>query len=117
MSQTSVRVHGQRHAFAYEAITVSNTAIGVTAATAFPRLVTGTGGYAVSQDNGAEEAVFSVETDNVRYTLDGTVPTASVGHLLLPNDILTLVGRDAIRKVKFIRVTTDASLKVTYFRD
>lgn len=116
MAQSSIRVNGARHAFAFEAITVSNASIGVTAATAFPRLVTGSNGMN-SLDHGAEEAFFTVETDQVRYTLDGTVPTAAIGHRLNPDDTLWLVGRDMIRKVRFIRVTTDAALKATYFRD
>lgn len=115
MAQTSIRVNGARHAFAFEQITVDNTAggKGATAATAFPRVISGGSSF----DHGAEEAFISIETDQVRYTLDGTAPTSSLGHILEAGDILQLIGRDMIVKLRMIRVTTNAAVSVTYFRD
>lgn len=119
MSLSSMRVNGPRHAFAYEDITVDATAggKGVTAATAFPVKLAGSGVQQVALDFGAEEATFSVEVDTVRYTLDGTAPTATLGHLLGLGDILTVVGRDNLKRLRFIRVTTNATIRATYFRD
>lgn len=112
---TAVHVNGASRAFGYEAITVSTTPIGPTVAAAFPKTVMG--GYpAKYQDQGADSGVFTIETDQVRYTIDGTQPNASVGHLLNVGDVLTIDGRDNLSRLLFRRVTTDASIKATYFR-
>ena len=92
-------------AYAYEAITVSSTALGLTASN-----------YAESPSTRGtvKRVLITVETDQVRFTTDGTTPTSSIGHLVDARQTITLEGRDDIAKFKAIRVTTDASLKVTY---
>jgi hypothetical protein len=95
---------GTKAPFAYEAITV-NTATGLTKAT-----------WNVS---GAKDvsAMLTLETDQIRYTLDGTtVPTNAVGHLMNPTDSLILENSVALNNFKAIKVTNNASLKVTYFK-
>jgi len=51
----------------------------------------------------------------IRYTLDGTTPTASLGFRLLlgkkPVEILV----DDFKQIKYIRETVDAVLQVTYY--
>lgn len=96
---------GRLDAYAHESITVSATAIPLT----FTNIVPTTG-------RPAERLLVTLETDNVRYTYDGTTPTATVGHLLNVGDVLTLNGHGNIRRFQAIRVTTDATLKVTYER-
>ena len=91
--------------FAYEAITVSNTAIGFTTAT-----------YAPDTYGVAHKAFITVETDSIRWTCDGTTPTSAVGHLAAAGDIIEIEGIANVAAFKAIRVTTDASIKVSYSR-
>ena len=92
-------------AYAYEAITVSSTAIGFTAAK-----------LALAQSlykRDIKEVLVTVETNPFRFTVDGTTPTSTVGHLLNAGDIYTCNGEDA-SKFRAIRTGSDASLKCTY---
>lgn len=90
--------------YKYESITVSDTSVGLTAAT-----------YARST-----KAFITCETASIRYTLDGVqVPssTTAVGHIHpATNGVpLILVNADEIRNFKAIRATaTDSVIKVTY---
>jgi hypothetical protein len=84
---------------AYESITVSNTALGFTAATM----------------SGATSALISIEDDNIRVRFDGTDPTAGEGHLLFAGQTQLVEGRTALSQFRMIRVTADATVKVTYF--
>ena len=77
-----------------EQVTVSTVAIGITAES---------GAVAAMVTNGAEPI-------RVRW---GT-PTASVGHYLNPYSVLDLY-EDDLDDVKFIRVSSDSTIDVTYF--
>jgi len=77
-----------------EQVAVSSVAIGITAAS---------GAIAAMVTNGAEPI-------RVRW---GT-PTASVGHYLNPYSVLDLY-EDDMTDVKFIRVSSDSTIDVTYF--
>lgn len=44
-----------------------------------------------------------LETAQIRYTIDGTVPTTSVGTLLEIGDVLTLTGHDVLMQFRAIR--------------
>jgi len=77
-----------------EQVAVSSVAIGITAAS---------GAIAAMVTNGAEPI-------RVRW---GT-PTASVGHYLNPYSVLDLY-EDDLDDVKFIRVSSDSTIDVTYF--
>ena len=77
-----------------EQVAVSSVAIGITRAT---------GAIAAMVTNGAEPV-------RVRW---GT-PTASVGHYLNPYSVLDLY-EDDLDDVKFIRVSSDSTIDVTYF--
>lgn len=90
--------------YAYEAITVSSTSIGFTAA---------------QIDTGSSQAVMAVcmlETDNIRIRADGGVPTSSVGQLVTQasNVSITVCGQSAVKAFRAIRTSTDASLKCQY---
>ncbi len=94
-------------AYDYEAVTVSNTAIGCTAA----KLVfTPTLGNARK----AHEIHATVETDSVRYRFDGGDPTNLIGHLATAGTVIAVRGPHNLARFKMIRVTTDASVKITY---
>ena len=81
-----------------ESITVSSAALPLTANLA----------------DSYSDALITVETDAVRFWLDGTAPTASLGHKLDVGDVLVLTGRAELDGFRVIRVTTDATLRVSY---
>jgi len=84
---------------AREPLTVGGTAVALTAAT-----------YGNSR-----HAVITVETAPIRFTVDGSTPTAAQGHIANPGDILTLANQDQVRKFQAIRLTgTSATLMVSY---
>jgi hypothetical protein len=91
----------------YEAITVSNVAIGFTSTYIKPT----SGDFSGKV---CQEVLCTLETDQIRFTLDGTTPTSAIGHLLEAGQNLTLKNPADISNFRGIRVTTDASLKVTY---
>ena len=78
-----------------ESLTVSDTAVALASVA--------TGAVAAMITNGAEPI-------RVRW---GT-PTASVGHYLNPYSVLDLY-QDDLTYVKFIRVSSDSTIDVTYF--
>jgi hypothetical protein len=95
-----------RDTFARETITVAGTAVGVTAATA-----------RTAFSDAAKVAVLSVETAPIRFTVDGTAATTSVGFLLNPGDTVTITGRGDIESLSMIRTTsTSASVQAAYAR-
>lgn len=94
-------------AYGTESITVSNTAIGFTAATRNP-----------PTGNKPSQAVFTIETAQMRFTVDGTTPTTTVGFLVNIGDIVTINGEHDIKAFRAIRVgSTDATIQPTYFDD
>ena|SRR3990167_8432281 len=74
-------------AFAFEALAVAGTAVGFTAATIA----------------GARLAVANVEEAQIRYRTDGTAPTATVGVIADPGDVITIYGSADVQAVRFIR--------------
>ena len=83
----------------FESITVSATAGGLTTA-------------AIA---GLDEAIITVETAQVRFRQDGTVPTSTVGHILEVGDVLTLDSSEAMADVSFIRTGgTSGTLRCSY---
>ncbi len=81
----------------FESLTVSTTALQITEAL---------------RDNDA--AFITVESQIVRYRIDGGTPTASVGIRLLVNDILKLKGKGELENFRVIRQDgIDATLRVT----
>lgn len=81
-------------AFASEEVTVAGTAIGFTAAT-----------Y-----KGAGAALVYVNTAQVRFTVDGTTPTSSVGIVVDPGWCIKLSSPDQVQKFKAIRTGVSATL-------
>jgi len=91
-------------AFAYEDITV-DTAIGFTAATIAPATF-----------GPAHRAFVTVETDQIRWTVDGTTPTSTKGHLAEVGDYIEIEGIANIKAFRAIKVTNNATLRVSYSR-
>jgi hypothetical protein len=87
----------------FETITVSNTAIGLTASK-------------VDASPKPKRVLISVETAQCRFREDGTDPDATTGHILNPMDSMLVEGYPRIKNIKFIRTgANDAKLMVTYY--
>src|SRR3990167_8600700 len=83
----------------FESITVSSTALALTEA----------------RVENAQEVFITVESQAVRYRIDGQVPTATVGHVLEAGANLALSGYWELDKFRVIRRDgVDATLRVTY---
>ena len=102
--------------YAFETITVSTTAIAFTAANIEPATV-------AERDKGVCRLIRAfVETDQVRFRDDGQTsesgpnPTATIGNLVEVGTILWFANLQQMKNTKFIRVTTDAKVRCTYFR-
>lgn len=93
--------------FAFESITVSTASVGLTEATFDP----------VGQTNrgGASYAYITVETDSIRARADGGAAT-SASHLATTADTVTIYGQENVRNFRAIRVTNDATIRVSYGR-
>ncbi|KKL18873.1 hypothetical protein LCGC14_2471190 [marine sediment metagenome] len=83
---------------ASESITVSSTAVGLTAATFGTR----------------SHAHITCEDNPVRYWLDGSSPTATVGHRLEVGGVLDLDSTDQLVSVLFIAVGADGVLRASF---
>lgn len=92
--------------FAFEQITVSNSAIGFTTAT-----------YAPTGQLPASLAYITLETNPIRFRNDGTNPTASVGHLVNPAQTIEVCGTLAVSQMRMIRQgAADGTAMVSYLR-
>ena len=92
----------------YEAITVSNTTGGIGVTSTLIRPTSG-----VFKGQTCQEVFCTLETAQIRWTVDGTAPTSSVGHLLNVGQTLTLQNGSDIVNFRAIRTVGDASLRVT----
>ena len=116
----TVFINGDPPAFNYESLTVSNTPKALTASE-YNTAISKDGGNATNAftpatvTKHARMALVTVETDAVRFTVDGTTVSATVGHKLDAGDSLTIYGYQNIQKARFHRVTSDATIHVTYY--
>lgn len=93
------------NAFNMETITVSNTVIGFTSSAYDPK----TGAI-------VQRAVFTVEGAQIRFAVDGTTPTTTVGFLGEIGDIITINGQHDIQTFRAVRITnTNAVIQPIYF--
>lgn len=88
---------GRGKPLGYQQLTVSSTAVALTVPT------------------NAEAALVDVESNDVRWRDDGTNPTASVGKYLSSGTHYTFIGAEELAALKFIRVSADAKLNITYY--
>ena len=85
---------------AYESLTVSNASVGFTAGT---------------MGGNRDHAIVTVEVATVRFRLDGNAPTATVGLMLVPGDVLELDAQPQLEKIRFIRRDgSDATLRCAF---
>lgn len=64
---------------------------------------------------GANKCIIQCEDQNVRWRMDGTDPTSSVGMLLEAGKSQAFVG--GLGDLEFIEVASGAELNVTYYGD
>ena len=95
----------------YSTLTVSNTALVVATA------------CSPTMPERAKGAEMTVETDAIRFRIDGDAPTSTEGTLLNIGDILNYDSwttpranwRSVLNAIQVIRVTTDAKLKIHWY--
>ena len=96
----NVQLSGSK-ATEYESITVDNTVGGKTCTTA--KVGTST------------KAFITVETAQIRFTVDGAAPTTTVGHLANEGDIIELDSAEDIAAFRAIRTgSVSATIHCTY---
>ena len=95
--------------YATEQKAVSSAAVALTTS-----LVDNTANY---PDFKAAAAVIECRGDAVYYTLDGSTPSSINGIQLQADQFLPIYGYQKIKNFKAIRVTSDATLNVQYFKD
>ncbi len=86
--------------FAFEALAVAGTAVGFTAGT-----------FA-----SAYAAVARVEGAQVRYRTDGNDPTATVGMIADPGDVIYVNTSRDLQGIKFIRTGSSATVNAEFVR-
>lgn len=95
----------QMDAVDYEDVTVSSSAVGLTAS------------KLKNADNMPRTAVrITFEGAEMRLRHDGGTPTASVGHRVNDGDALVLFGDNNLKNFKAIRSgTVDGTMRITYY--
>lgn len=86
--------------FAFEALAVAGTAVGFTAATF----------------KFAYAAVIRVEGAQVRYRTDGNDPSATVGMIADPGDVLYVNTSRDLQAIKFIRTGASSKVNAEFIR-
>jgi hypothetical protein len=115
--QPQFNVTQYRGGFDGEKLTVSNSSKALTASVYNPAITDSSTGQ-----NRADYAVITVETDAIRYwPCTGILctvgaPTSTTGHLVPVNGSFTIWGFSNIQNIRMIRVTTDATIQVSYYR-
>lgn len=97
-----------RDFFAFESVTVTGTAGGLTAATYAP-------GTTVTPASPASFALITIEADQIRWRADGGTAT-SASHLMQVGDTIELQGTNAVVNFSAIRVSGNATIRVSYAR-
>lgn len=77
----------------------------------------GAGVSTLTVPNPAELAFCRLETNDIRFTLDGTIPTSTIGTPLRKDEILELQGRSELLGFQGTQITAGASLNVEYFTE
>lgn len=93
--------------FAFEMLTVTNAVQVLTPSK-----------YKDSATSGGADSAFLTNFGNsIRYTYDGTTPSATVGHVLPDAGILVLNGQNQMASFKCFRVSADSEISITYERE
>lgn len=85
----------------HEKLTISSTPVALTSG--------------IWDDGLINKATITIETASIRYTLDGSPPSSTYGHLVSAGSVITLTDRNQLRSFKAVRATsTDATIQVSY---
>ena len=95
--------------------TLAKSSIDAGGVTGFQKLTVGVAAVGLTVPAGSSKAVVAVESNAVRYRIDGTNPTATDGMPLAAGTTVVIVG--ALASLKLIRQSADATLQVTYFKE
>ena len=95
----------------YEDLTIDNTEGGV-GFTSTKRIPTSGDFLGVPCQN--VYCTIDYDGEDIRFTIDGTAPTATVGTLLRKGGILELDNGSDIRNFRAIQVSAEATLRVIY---
>ena len=96
-------------AYAKESLSVGATAVGFTDTTINDSVELGTG-------DAPEQAIVLIEVAPIRYWMDGSDPTASVGLIGDVGDILTISGKNDIEMFRAIRTSgVNATLTTQFY--
>lgn len=118
MAEAVISIPGFGESIGREAVTVDAT-VGGKALGATKYKTAGSQGplqLGVFNQHRARVAVLNLESQPIRYTLDGTAPTTTYGHLLVAGQWLIIQGAGNIAKFRAIRTTgSSGTLQAEYF--
>ena len=111
----SITVNGDLVARDFETLAIDNTAGGVGfTSTKMNKSRTTNSPYDAIQR--CVEVLVTFEDQPARYTVDGTAPTTTVGHLIAAGDTAIIQGFENISKFRAIRTGgTNSAAAITYF--
>ena len=93
-------------AFDFESLTVDDTAGGKRLSLA-----------KILKTPHAKSAVLTLASGQIRYTVDGTTVTSSVGHVANPTDVIELKNPQELETFRAIRTgSTSGVLSISYYR-
>ena len=93
--------------YSFEQLAVSNSVQVLTPSLYMPSTTSG----------GASSAFLTNDGAAIRYTYEGTTPSATVGHLLSDGGTLILNGQNQMAQFKCIRESADSEISITYERE
>ena len=104
-----------RGAFAKEKLTVSSSVVTLTSSVYNPT-VSGSPSSTTRADYAYITVENSVATDCMRYWPTGDNPTTTDGHKVCDSQSITVYGFKNIQNFKMIRITSDLTIQVSYYR-
>ena len=84
----------------FQKLTVSSSAVGPTKPTVTPTV---------------RAITVTVETNSIRYRIDGSDPTTTDGHLLYDGDVLDITNVNSVNSLKMIAAGSDATVQITFY--
>ena len=100
-----------RAAFDKETLVVSNVSKLLTSSVYAPTVAD-----TPSIQTRADYALITVEADCLRYWPTGTAPTTTLGHKVCDGGSIYIYGFNNIANFRMIRITTDVTIQVSYYR-
>lgn len=79
-------------------------------------LTTAVSSLSSSISSNALGCFITIETNNIRYRIDGGDPSSTEGHLVIAEQNIWFANSAAVRNFKAIAIGGDATLVVTFYR-